>query len=104
MNTNNRAAIHVTRTGLQIGGHFIPPAPQLTEDAEQIQRVLLRRRLISSHEFSVQRLAQLRAESRAIAADEEWPPLNRKTLAIALVVVVASVMISAWFPMGVLTR
>ena len=37
----NRSNIITTRTGIQIGGHYIPPAPQPEADAERIQRAYI---------------------------------------------------------------
>lgn len=33
----------ITSTGIVIGGHYVPPRPQLGSEAERIQSVLLRR-------------------------------------------------------------
>ena len=40
----NRAHIVTTRTGLQIGGHYIPPAVQPDPYDAEIQRLLLARK------------------------------------------------------------
>lgn len=37
----SRANIHTTSTGIQIGGHYIPPARPMTKDGETLQRALL---------------------------------------------------------------
>ena len=37
----NRSNIIVTRTGVQIGAHYVPPPQPMGEHAEIIQRVLL---------------------------------------------------------------
>lgn len=37
----NRSHIHVTRTGVQIGGHYIPPPQPMGDQAQIIQAALL---------------------------------------------------------------
>lgn len=101
---SRRACIVTTRTGIVIGGAYVPAPPAPTADAEEIQRVLLRRRLIVSPEFVAQRVDKQRAAASNVGAEPEWPPLTTKTLAIALAAIAAAVLISACLPMGVLTR
>lgn len=41
----SRANIYTTRTGIQIGAHYIPPAPrELGSEAERLQTALLKKR------------------------------------------------------------
>jgi hypothetical protein len=40
----SRANIVTTRTGIHIGGHYIPKPRPMTEDAETLQAALLRKK------------------------------------------------------------
>lgn len=38
---SRRADIHVTQSGIHIGGHYVPPGEQFDRDAELLQQALI---------------------------------------------------------------
>lgn len=53
--------------------------------------------------FITARMAQFRAESCNVGEEIEWPPMDLRTLAVALAVIALAMWISSLLPMGWLT-